>query len=439
MTFKGSSFAADLQDEIDEHTKRTQYEADCAFNSMNELYEMQIEKKNNAIQSVSVNEKKKQKSQVMVNYLFSLKSAIEHLVMKLKQAIQSNQELLRKVQGNVRVPSTREVLNNPFNMSGVSALCGMFLILFREFMKPQLALFTQQMITLNALHYSKEQCKNDIEGVLQNFGENIIFWQNSNLFSFMTIDNFFTMRFLLSLDKDSELRAECMKEIMTYMRKQHTEYLTVDDKKPDSEDQDGLQLAHEQLTYTDMPMFSHLVNSIKHGVVKRQELEQETDRQTQAARQQPVPHKDFRQNKFTKFQKPPVVERGLELAMNASTTTSNPQGTKKSSSLANYPTSIPNGYQLLPTNGDLYSRKVVCNEKLCYLIPKTNTYGSYTSTDQPCATCSDQDTSNYHTIRCYLGACAKCLYYGHVQNVCRQKNKKPSTAHAAELPMSSNH
>jgi hypothetical protein len=182
-------------------------------------------------------------------------------------------------------------------------------------------------------------------------------------------------------------------------------------------------------------MYSHLANNIKDVVVKRKELELETDRQTvtpaAAPRQHQNHNKDFRQryghgNKFKK----PEVERGMEMAMNA--TTNVPFQTGKNNGNVHHKT-IPPGYNVI---SDVeYTRRIITpSEKMCYLIPQTSNYGSYTSTEKPCPSCSDKNTNNHHAIRCYLGKCTRCLYHGHIQSVCRQPVPSKQTANAAEIP-----
>jgi len=245
----------------------------------------------------------------------------------------------------------------------------------------------------------------------------------------MTIDNYFTARFLLSLDSKSELRKECMKEVIAYMRKKETEHLNADTSSDTSDDQE----LEAHLTYPEMPMFSHLVTSLKDGVVKRQDLERETDRQLTAAHPQQPHNKGFHNRQYgtkyqghNKFQKQaPAVENGMEMALNATTTQpfKSHQG-KKVHVAFNYPTTPPGDYRLIPSTGELYDRKVTPNEHHCYYIPGTKVLGSYTATEHKCRPCSSTDLSQFHPIRCYAGQCANCGLFGHVAEVCRQAEKK---------------
>jgi hypothetical protein len=335
--------------------------------------------------------------------------------------VPNNSVLLSKLQGSVRVPSTREVINNPFAADGVTSLCGMMLILFHEFVKPQLSLFTKHMLLLDAVKFDKKRCSNDIEGVLQEYSEIVTFWLTSDLYRLMTIDNFFTSHFLIALDPDSNLRSECLKEVNTYTRKLESKSLSPDKDLSDDEE-------YEHLTFKNMPMLSHLFTTLREGVVKTKELEEVSVRATPAPsapveRQQ---NKDFRpKNHFGKQYLKPALERGHEMAMNATVTKSTTVRPFQHHKSQSYPTELPKNHQLITE--DLFPRKIAQNENYRCLIPGTNTYGGYSATDQPCPQCSDPDPQKHHPVRCFMKACHKCSFYGHTGSTCRQKFVKQTT------------
>ena len=316
--FAQSPYKKEAEAVLQREIARIHNECDLEFNAQNEEYKRNISKRNDAIRKFENEKQHVEHLALTVKYAFTLKSAVDQLLTKLRQALLLCPALLRKVQGNIRVPATREVLNNPFALEGVPALCGIFLILFKEFMKPQLATFTRQMLHLDSVKFNRARCDNDIEGIFREFGEIITHWRQSELFQCMTLDNFLTMHFLIAIDRESELRAECMKSITKYMREKETAILLLTDDD-DSFDADKTKL----LTYPDMPMYSDMYDNVKSIVVQRKELEQETDRHTVETQSLPAgAQKDINRpksnNNYTRYTKP-AAEKGLEMAMNAAT------------------------------------------------------------------------------------------------------------------------
>ena len=158
QTFPDSVFFQELQEVIKNETDRITYESNKTFNRLNQTYDNNLATKNKALQDHCDKEVDQKHIELVLKYLYGVKSALEVLANNLKNAMKQCPELLSKVKSNVRVESTKEVLNNPFNMDGLASLSGMFLILYKDFMKPQLQLFTQQVIILDSVHYDQNRC-----------------------------------------------------------------------------------------------------------------------------------------------------------------------------------------------------------------------------------------------------------------------------------------
>ncbi len=394
---------------IEEAKQAIEYKENDSFLSLLQDYKRAVEDQASAKSNLAQLKKKLDHNEITLTYAQSHRGLLHQLLNKLKAALRGDDQLFNKCRNKIQVPLTQEILVNPIEMhTGITSLCGIFLILYSEFMKPRMSVFTKSVLDLNKVQFDAARCKNDLPGIVRDYCTIINHWKNSDLFPYMTMDNYFTLQFLLSLDPTSKLREEVLKQITNFFRTRENSALSLE----------APEYAKGDLIFDDMPLFSIIVAHIQEVMMHKDELTAEINSGTHAkSATQTIARSGFNKSSFMKrtpqisYQLP--VDRSVEAAMTAVAPITHAPGKLPAMK-------VPTGYTALPHNCK-FDRVVVPAEKYVYPVAM-NKWGTYTATLQKCVQCSVEDRKQHHEIRCFLKLCHECGHYGHTNHVCRQTN-----------------
>lgn len=383
ISWENSSDFKEFEMKLKEDLEFLEYEHNkkyvAAMNNIQLEKNNKDEKEKRILQLKSALEKETLREQVI--YAFYL--GIEEIAIRFKIMIKDYPEIQKLLQHRIRLPNgTME--DDPYTRNSVY---GMYLIMQKEFYKPNLTMFSHFLMKLVTYEADVNTSDNKPEEVVFHVEKSLSTWNELDLFKFMTKDHLFTIVLLRSFNAGSTIRQKIVGKTLEFIQ-------DLEKKIGDSDAilSDG----------NDMYLYNQVIDYIREQIIRTDgfdkvagsKVAKKNESSGNNSSSVPNAKKNFRQNK----------SNGTESAHSVTVTDNN----KK------------------------FDKEVTREMNIQFQVGQ-QTF-RYIALLKKCAHC-ENGTSEAHTKpKCWAGMCSKCKYYGHKANFCHQSTPldRAYEAHQAE-------
>ena len=170
-----------------------------------------LNKKNAAFEELSTLKVAEEKNSVLELMMTNFKNIIAQMINKIKLEVSKYPLVKTVLEGTVQLTSTNEVISNPLN--GNTNLTAIIEILKNNFHKRTIVNFTVNLIEAVSYTLTEEETKNNPRKIVQDVEKLYSRWETRNLWTHMTIDQFFTALIMKGLHPKDTLRRDVIHEV----------------------------------------------------------------------------------------------------------------------------------------------------------------------------------------------------------------------------------
>jgi hypothetical protein len=310
---------------------------------------------------------------------FAIVTAIGMISNKIRDAVENfYPELKQKLQGTAKFPNGN-VITDPYT---ALSLPGLYMILYVEYNKANIAIFCKQLLDL-----LDDKTYEDPTKAISEVNAELKQWNQLDLWVYMDQDKLFTVALIRKLSNKSDLRKRAIEQVLDFAKKLEIGEISVD-------------------SLGKFPIFDYL----REWLID-------------------VYQRTYEMNRNQSNSKPFNRTGG-----NSSNGSSRFYGTE-SAAVASTTTTTTGRTSSVKMVDRIINREVGRDEMLFITNVENGKLLLYTATKFGCAKCNEKDESKKHPKpRCYLGKCTKCNLYGHRAPDCHQKieNSDDSNSQTAE-------
>jgi hypothetical protein len=363
------------------------------FMAANKEYEKIVIASENATKGLETQRRVLKRESTIEQIVSALQMGLCCIVKQVKTQIKDQPAIIEKMRGRVKLPTTGEVIVDPYTSENVS---GMYQALYSEYSKPSMVMFAKMLLEIITHEVPLNVCNSDPVRPVLDIEQTLKTWLQMGLWQYMNQDRFFVVCFLRSLNPKSDMRRACVREVTEFMRK----------LMDGNDDESTIDVA------TDLPVLTYICDWVRTVYVQSNDFDHQKASQKDGGA---APTGNNNNGTAGGVGNPgPKRPRNNNNSEQAVSANSQQEESKP-----------------LKTAAAKYNREVHRNEWIGYTSVETGKEHLYTATATQCHKCGHPNPAERHQgHRCYRGKCRKCNLFGHKKADCRQEMS--NSANAAE-------
>eukprot|EP01034_Spumella_vulgaris_P022930 gene22930-29108_t len=372
------------------------------FLTENRAYKKAITEQANKKIMLDIKKAGLKKDVILEQVIGSLQLGLTRIATKIKTAVKDYPLIVDRLKTKIKLSSTGQWIHDPYTSNNVS---GMYEMLFVDYAKASLVVFARMLLDWIDHEVSLSECNSNPMKVVNDCDQTLRAFAQLDMWRYMSKDRMAVVFMLKSMDKDSALRKEAVREIYAFIRRV--------ENSPGGED------AYNEAADTDMPMYHFLCEWIRteHDPVQKFDL---SGAKTVKSGKNDKPNavvKPFNLNQTRRRDGETAAAAGAEQGDGSSVSGGGDAfQTTRSSGLR--------GVDSMAKAVGPYTREITRSDWLyCESGGKKHLY---TATSQKCPNCNG-DKKHPNPV-CFLAECNKCGLFGHKILDCKQNTKSGFSA-----------
>eukprot|EP01034_Spumella_vulgaris_P034105 gene34105-42053_t len=398
-SFEKSEIFADFE----EAKKELWYDSDLGWKRQflieNKEYNEAVSAQANKKSELDNLKAKLKKDVILEQVVGAMQLGLGRAASKLKSAVKEYPSIVERLKTKVRLPCTGATIFDPHTSNNLS---GMYEMMYQDYSKASLVIFSRMLLDWVDHSVSLERCDSFPLQVVNDADQTLKSWYQLDLWHYMNLDRFSVVMMLKSMDKDSRLREDALKELFAFIRKLEGSF--------------GEE-AYNEIADSEMPMYTYLSDWIRDEYNPAKNFDEASLSKRKGKGDKPTQQPPAAGNKNNY----PRRNQLGESAASAEGAENKGGGQQKNA------TSVQNGgksMDAMKLASGPYSKEVTRADWL-YCVAQDGRKHLYTATSQRCPNCTGEKKHAYPA--CCLSKCS-CGLFGHKTQDCKQNTKMGNSA-----------